>query len=419
MSFVEKRDVFRPSTGEAPFRIDEIFFSRTDKRGVIKSANYIFKRVAGFEWEDLLGAPHKLIRHPDMPKGVFWLFWQALNSGQPIGAYVKNKAKDGLFYWVFAVAMPFQGGFLSVRIKPTSKTLKLIEKEYETLRAAEIDDKLTPEESATILLERIQTLGFEDYQAFSSDALMQELAARDVAMELPVNTTVSLFKDMVEASDKLKSETAALTVGFDAISTVPTNMRIIAARLEPSGGAISSLSQNYWEMSEEMSRWFQNYVSGSSSDFSAIRNTLVESQFLCGTVRILKEVALKFNEERRSLGGVDVTTEKNQMNDMAAEFIELEKTGLQKVANEAEQILRAIAMMRRFTLGLSSTRVMCNIESARLPSGGGSLIDVIDQLEVFQGNLEGQMDQIEMQSHCISENAIALLSSEGGPMRRS
>lgn len=413
MSYIEKRGEFRPSTGAAPFQVEEFFFSRTDKRGVIQAANYIFKRVSGYDWADLLGAPHKLIRHPDMPKGVFWLFWDALNKGEPIGAYVKNKASDGLYYWVYAVAMPFEGGFLSIRIKPTSKMLQIIEKEYETLLSLEKSDGLSPEESAGILTQRVAALGYADYPTFSSDALMRELQLRDKEMDKLPSETADRFGTMVSAADKLKNETSALIVSFEAISTVPTNMRIIAARLEPSGGAVSSLSQNYWEMSEEMSFWFQNYVSGSGNNFSAIRNTLVDSQFLCGTARVLRETAEKFSDERRSLGEIDVENEKNKMSELAKTYIDKAKVGMQKVVVEAEQILRAIAMMRRFTLGLSSTRVMCNIESARLPSGGGSLIDVIEQLEIFQGDLVLQLDRIEEQTHLILENTQIQLGVMG------
>lgn len=414
MSFQEKRNEFRPATGSAPFEVEEIFFSRTDNRGVIQAANYIFKRVSGYDWDELLGAPHKTIRHPDMPKGLFWLFWDALNSGQHIGAYVKNKAKDGLYYWVFAVSMPFQDGFLSVRIKPTGEILGVIEKEYEALCKAESEDGITPEESAALLVKRIQALGYEDYQTFASDAFAQELFARDVAMGEKHATEAGTFTQILSVADALQNETTALSAGFEAISTVPTNMRIIAARLEPSGGAVSSLAQNYWEMSEEMSRWFQDFVSGSNSKFSTIRSTLVTSQFMFGLSRVLNETAVKFSSERRALGGVDSQAEKSHMKKMVAHFSEQADSGLSLVAHEAEQILRAISMMRRFTLGLSSTRVMCNIESARLPSGGGSLIDVINQLEVFQKNMDTQMDQIEAQSHAIEEYAQTLLSSEAG-----
>lgn len=418
MGFIEKRNERRPATGGAPFHAGEIFFSRTDQRGVILAANYIFQRVSGYNWDDLLGAPHKLIRHPDMPKGVFWLFWDSLKRGEPIGAYVKNKARDGLYYWVYAAAMPFQDGYLSVRIKPSSDLLRVIEKEYETLRATELEDGISAEESATILLQRLQALGYADYPSFASDALARELASRDAALGNPQNPATEQFANMVTAATALQDETAALSAGFDAISTVPTNMRIIAARLEPSGGAVSSLAQNYWEMSEEMQRWFQDYINNTSSDFNVIRRTLDTSRFLCGTARILTETAAIFFKERRALGGADTGLEKRQMNDLAAQYVDKAKAGLQQVADESHRILQAIEMMRRFTLGLSSTRVMCNIESARLPNGGGSLVDVINQLGVFQGTLMRQLEQIEAQSHLIEEYAQALISNKGGTLPR-
>ena len=102
----ERREEPRPTKGEAPFGLGEVFFSRTDQRGVIKTGNYVFKRVSNYEWEELIGAPHKIIRHPDMPKAVFWLLWDAIAKGKPVGAYVKNRAKDGLHYWVYACVVP-------------------------------------------------------------------------------------------------------------------------------------------------------------------------------------------------------------------------------------------------------------------------------------------------------------------------
>ena len=137
MTIQDRRQEFRPTSGEAPFNLDEVFFSRTDARGVIESGNYVFRRVAHYEWDRLLGAPHKIIRHPDMPRAVFWLLWDTIKQGRPIGAYVKNRAEDGLYYWVFAVVMPNGDGYLSARIKPTSPLFRTIEKEYAALREVE------------------------------------------------------------------------------------------------------------------------------------------------------------------------------------------------------------------------------------------------------------------------------------------
>ncbi len=88
---------------EVPFDFDELFFSRTDKRGKIRSGNSVFHRISRFEWDELLGKPHNVIRHPDMPRGVFWLMWERIRRGLPTSAYVKNRAKDGRHYWVYAI----------------------------------------------------------------------------------------------------------------------------------------------------------------------------------------------------------------------------------------------------------------------------------------------------------------------------
>ena len=419
VGFVEKRNVYRPATGEAPFGFDEIFFSRTDHRGVIECGNYVFKRVSDYGWDDLIGAPHKRIRHPDMPKGVFWLFWETLKAGKPIGAYVKNKARDGLYYWVYAVAMPFQNGFLSIRIKPGSDLFETIKSEYDSLHRAEAQDGLTPAESAARLLKKIAELGYPDYQAFESDALTRELVARDIQVNKKVNPGIVKFSGMTEAAAALKNETVSLSDGFQSVSTVPTNMRIIASRLEPSGGAVSALSQNYWSMSEEMAQWFQRYVTNSDSDFATMCSTLAECRFLMGMARILEEMATSFGQERRALGGCDLKLEQQQMATAAAVSTEQAMAGLHQVADVALRISRAVAVMRRFTLGLSSTRVMCNIESARLSQGGESLNYVITQLAGFQSSVDKQLERIEELSLSIQRNAETLIAKGGGALARA
>ncbi len=83
------------AVGEVPFELKDLFFSRTDERGVIIHGNGVFRKISGYMWEELKGAPHKLVRHPDMPKGVFQLYWDKLKAGDYVAAYVKNKSKDG------------------------------------------------------------------------------------------------------------------------------------------------------------------------------------------------------------------------------------------------------------------------------------------------------------------------------------
>ena len=96
--------VIRPIPKENEIQLNpyKTIMSKTDKKGIIEYANDYFMEISGYkEWE-LMGQPHNILRHPDMPKIVFKLLWDRLNMAKPIYAIVKNLAKDGSYYWVIA-----------------------------------------------------------------------------------------------------------------------------------------------------------------------------------------------------------------------------------------------------------------------------------------------------------------------------
>ena len=113
-----------PRNAERVMREDEYIVSTTDPDGRITSVNDVFVDYSGYGREDLLHAQHNIVRHPDMPRAVFWLLWQALQSGEEFMGYVKNLAKDGTYYWVFAHVLPERDadgtiiGYRSVRRAP-------------------------------------------------------------------------------------------------------------------------------------------------------------------------------------------------------------------------------------------------------------------------------------------------------------
>ncbi len=96
--------------GEVTFGRDEIIVSKTDLKGRITYANSVFMRVAGYRETELLGAPHSIIRHPDMPRCVFKLLWDRIAAGEEVFAYVVNRTKGGGFYWVLAHVTPSWDG---------------------------------------------------------------------------------------------------------------------------------------------------------------------------------------------------------------------------------------------------------------------------------------------------------------------
>jgi PAS domain S-box-containing protein len=137
------RPVVLPTGREVRFAEDEIIVSKTDLKGIVTYANDVFLRVAGFAEDEVLGQPHNLIRHPEMPRCVFKLLWDTLKSGNEIFAYVLNQAKNGDHYWVFAHVTPsadLEGkpiGYHSNRRVPYPDALAAVKALYTQLREEE------------------------------------------------------------------------------------------------------------------------------------------------------------------------------------------------------------------------------------------------------------------------------------------
>lgn len=128
-----------PNARERVMRDNDFIVSKTDTVGRITYGNQIFFEFSGYTEKELLGAPHNIIRHPDMPRGVFKLLWDTLGSGKECFAYVKNLAKDGSFYWVFANVTPDRDahgktvGYFSVRRKPRPEAVASVAAIYQAM----------------------------------------------------------------------------------------------------------------------------------------------------------------------------------------------------------------------------------------------------------------------------------------------
>jgi PAS domain S-box-containing protein len=122
---IEQNDLLNQSVNrKKPFPVDKeinldptkTIMSKTDTRGIIEYANEYFMEISGYEEFELMGRPHNIIRHPDMPKTIFKLMWDSIEKGQNIHAFVKNMAKDGRYYWVltnFEIKKDAEGNVIS------------------------------------------------------------------------------------------------------------------------------------------------------------------------------------------------------------------------------------------------------------------------------------------------------------------
>lgn len=113
--------------------------SETDEHGFITFANDDFCEIAGYKREELLGKPHNIVRHPDMPKAAFKDLWDTVKSGKIWTGFVKNAVKGGGYYWVYATVYPMlncnrQKGYISCRRMATKDEIEAAEKLYKTMK---------------------------------------------------------------------------------------------------------------------------------------------------------------------------------------------------------------------------------------------------------------------------------------------
>lgn len=166
-----KDKTITPTQHELVMRENDFIVSKTDLKGRITYGNQIFMQFSGYSEEELLGTQHNIIRHPDMPRGVFKFLWDTLQAGQECFAYVKNMSRDGSFYWVFANVTPSLDesgqveGYFSVRRKPRAQAVEVVSGLYR------------------LMLEEERRVGSRDACAASLALLTGLLAEKGVSYE--------------------------------------------------------------------------------------------------------------------------------------------------------------------------------------------------------------------------------------------
>jgi len=148
---------------------NDFIVSKTDLKGRITYCNRIFMDMAEYSEEELLGAPHNIIRHKKMPKAVFKLLWDRIQAKEEVFAYVVNETKNKNEYWVFAnvtASVDVRGniiGYYSVRRKPNPKAVEIITPLY--AKMLEVERTMGIEASAKVLTDLLEEkgMGYDEF----------------------------------------------------------------------------------------------------------------------------------------------------------------------------------------------------------------------------------------------------------------
>lgn len=358
------------------FSLGDVLVTRTDGRGVILSGNRHFERVSGYDWSELKGAPHKIVRHPDMPRAVFHLMWETLKRGEPISAFVKNQTKTGGFYWVFATIIPVGDGFLSVRCRPTDDVLNNIAAIYQKVRAAERKDDCTPEESLNYLRSLLRDEGHRGYWDFMARYGAEQWIKRNADCKRPPSPVLENLLTVLREWDQVTDMCNGIMKRHDAFETSPLNLRIQAAQLGDNGRALDVIASSFTDLARQIRTGMEHFAERVEKVSISIR----KATYLRSADHLMREAE---EDLRGEVGnGLVNDDEADLMLAQSEHLAQQAKTCVEDVVREFSDFSADVLATKRNLTGLSLTRVMSAIENAQQQSG--SVTSIIEELRKFQ-----------------------------------
>ena len=427
----------------------EMFFSRTDAKGLIEAGNDVFVNISGYSRQELIGAPHNIIRHPDMPKCVFRLFWETLKAGKAIAAYVKNMANDGTYYWVMAIAIPVKSGYLSVRIKPSSALFTRAQDLYRSALAAEKSGSI--EEGSSVLIKGLESAGFKNYESFMTAALCAELKARDefLAAQISSDKKVTFGQNSFEAatgkvaaaaesgasiyqqifskldafrqaSEVFCAESSSLLKEFRDLRHLSLNMMISAAKFGHEADTLSVVSSRFQALTDEIERHLKAFLRASEE----ITAGLERSSLNIAALKTQVDMVAYFVGEslEKAVGGegsvaeafTDVAENQPAFQELSARSLNEVQEALRQLHGSVRGFSQSIEEISTFVNGLSLIRLVGSVESSRtdgLRAGFGNQLDSMRdftlRLRKASGTLGNSKDALFTAISFVQENAPA------------
>ncbi|MFK8136873.1 MAG: PAS domain-containing protein [Bdellovibrionales bacterium] len=371
-------------------------FSHTNRKGQIIYGNDIFVRVSDFTFEELKGKPHSIIRHPDMPKAVFKTMWDTILENRSIVAYVKNKSKTGKFYWVLALVVPFQEGFLSIRIKPSSNIFKKIPELYEELLEIEKSDSM--EASVEVLRAAITDLGFDNYEEFMVAAFAKEMKSWNQNLSSSTETTFLEISDLLEQSylDSMELVKASerLQKEFGALKVLCMNMLIHSQRLGDVGSAMAVTFKTFGEWGDDIKKILESFHESQLLFMQACN----QSRLALGTAFMQDEMVTFFKKS-------DSASQEyiQNLSELSSENKKFAENKISELSKTFEKLVQAIKKLNESLMVFKFIKLNSKIEASHLPGGMVQMETTLEGTTSFITALETNGQKIKSQSDDIKK----------------
>lgn len=424
-----------PRHEAVPFEFEELFFSTTDWKGIIEYGNAVFVRISGYPEETIIKAPHNIIRHPDMPKSVFKVFWDFLKENNPIGAYVKNLSADGRYYWVFAFAFPVKDGYLSIRFRPSSEIFTVVQEVYAEVLKKEKASSM--EEGEKLLLKLIKEKGFESYSDFMIHAAITELQSRDKHLshfnasaggndpslnritEITNLTSSQLtqsfekISSFVKGSHSFKENLNLLSSEFQKLKFLSVNMNILAVNFGESASTLSVISEEFSKLATQIEDQIKAFAGITESLATAVKNCSLNLASL-KTQMIMVDFFVKesiHNLKTSPDAFEGMIKNKDMFTTLFSASIAKLETDLSKLGSEMMMVEDQMSGIKKLIRTLEIIKQTGAIESSRKDEIKTSFSVYLQEMDGFLNLLRRSINELTTQQTTIGQNTVEIQES--------
>ena len=434
----------------------EFIYSRTDLKGVIVEANEAFANISGFTPEEMVGQSHNMVRHPDMPPEAFADLWQDVKAGRPWRGIVKNRRKDGGYYWVVANVSPVREngmivGYQSVRGRPGRDEIAAAAAAYKRIRAG---DKSIRVEHGRVVANRSSLAG-----ALTSlrtqlvlaglagllPAALLALQSAGFGMPAALGTAAAavcglyalfflagygprLMRDLEATSDWLEQILRTGDLGTRFSSSRRDAIGSIGRRADKFVSSMQAMLQGVSDIAGQVSRATQNVEAGmnnvegsahaqneaTSSAAAAIEEVTVSIGEVAANAQQTRTTAEEASTASRN--GAQVTTSASETIRSLAGTVGRSAEQVESLGKRSEEISRITGVIKEIADQTNLLALNAAIEAARAGAAGAGFAVVANEVKVLAANtarmtaeITKEIDAIRSADHEVG-NGVAVIN---------